>query len=327
MMIRSVNAWIFWVAWASLASFGCNSCLATEEAAPPQESKNAYVFSFFRDNGQAGVYLAISDDATQWRELNDGKPVLVPKVGGKLTRDPSICKGPDGRFHMVWTTSWTDKGFGLAHSNDLLDWSEQQVVAVNQDDPKANNTWAPEIFYDDASRLYWVIWATTIEGAFPETQVKAEKGYNHRIYAVSTRDFQAWSPRKLFYNGGFNVIDAFLFRHEGRYGLVVKDETVEPTPAKNLHVVWSMKGVDGPWDKVGPAFTNNQEAWAEGPAVVRVRDHWLVYFDQYNKGGYAALETRDFQSFTPIKVSLPAGIRHGTIVEVDGQTADHLRKE
>ena len=324
MRFRCLNTWMV---WGLLVMAGGSCCLAVDEAKDPGISKPAYVFSFFRDNGQAGVYLALSDDAIHWRELHGGKPVLIPKVGGKLTRDPSICKGGDGLYHMVWTTSWTDKGFGVAHSKNLLEWSEQQFVAVNQDESKARNTWAPEIFYDDASGLYWVIWATTMEGAFPETQVAGDGGLNHRIYGVSTRDFQTWSPRKLFYNGGFNVIDAFLFRHEGRYGLVVKDETVEPTPAKDLHVVWSMKGVDGPWDKVGPAFTNNQEAWAEGPAVIRVKDHWLVYFDQYNKGGYAALETRDFQSFTPIKVSLPAGIRHGTIVEVDGQTADHLRKE
>ncbi len=327
MSFRALKVGMLGLAWGlGVASCGLAQGAADQEGAAPV-SQPAYVFSFFRDNGQAGVYLALSDDAVQWRELNGGKPVLVPKVGGKLARDPSICKGGDGRYHMVWTSSWTDQGFGLAHSKDLLDWSAQEFVAVNQDEPRAKNTWAPEIFYDDASGLYWVIWATTMEGAFPETQVKADKGYNHRIYAVTTRDFQAWSPRKLFYNGGFNVIDAFLFRHEGRYGLVVKDETVEPTPAKDLHIVWSLKGVDGPWEKVGPAFTNNQDAWAEGPAVIRVNDRWLVYFDQYNKGGYGALETRDFQSFARIEVSLPAGIRHGTIVAVDAQTAERLRQK
>ncbi len=296
-------------------------------AKPQPQEKPSYVFSFFRDNGQAGVYLALSDDGLSWREVNSGRPVLVPQVGGKLTRDPSICRGPDGQYHMVWTTSWTDKGFGVAHSKNLLDWSPQQFIEVNADEPKARNTWAPEIFYDDASQQYVVIWSTTIEGLFPETQVQGDGGHNHRIYATTTRDFTSWSPKQLFYNGGFNVIDAFLFRRDGRYGLIVKDETVQPVAEKNLHVVWSEAGVLGPWGQAGPAFTDNREAWAEGPAVIRVGDRWLVYFDKYNKGGYGAVETQDFVTFAPVPVSLPKGIRHGTIIEVDAETARGLAAE
>jgi len=300
-------------------------CPAQEPNSSANNSSN-YVFSFFRDNGQDGVYLAVSDDARNWREVNQGRPVLVPKVGGKLTRDPSICKGPDGLYHMVWTTSWTDKGFGVAHSKNLTEWSEQQFIEVNKDEPKANNTWAPEIFFDEATKQYVVIWATTIVGAFPETQVKGDGGLNHRIYATMTKDFKTWTPTKLFYNGGFNVIDAFLFRYQNKYGMIVKDETIEPVAAKNLHVVWSDNGVDGPWGKVGPAFTDNQVAFAEGPSVIQVKDKWLIYFDEYNKGGYGAVETKDFVSFERVPVKLPAGIRHGTVLDIDTATANHLNQ-
>jgi hypothetical protein len=300
-------------------------CTAQEPNSSANNSSN-YVFSFFRDNGQDGVYLAVSDDARNWREVNQGRPVLVPKVGGKLTRDPSICQGPDGLYHMVWTTSWTDKGFGVAHSKNLVDWSEQQFIEVNKDESKANNTWAPEIFFDEATSQYVVIWATTIVGAFPETQVKGDGGLNHRIYATMTKDFKTWTPTKLFYNGGFNVIDAFLFRYQGKYGMIVKDETIEPVAAKNLHVVWSDKGVDGPWGKAGPAFTDNRVAFAEGPSVIKVKDKWLIYFDEYNKGGYGAVETKDFISFERVAVKLPTGIRHGTVLEIDAKTATMLNQ-
>ena len=38
---------------------------------------------------------------------------MKPEVGGKLMRDPSIARGKDGTFHLVWTTNWKgDKGFG-----------------------------------------------------------------------------------------------------------------------------------------------------------------------------------------------------------------------
>jgi sucrose-6-phosphate hydrolase SacC (GH32 family) len=275
-----------------------------------------YVFSFFRDNGEKGVYLAVSDDALTWREVNGGKPVMEPKVGGKLTRDPSICRGPDGLYHMVWTTSWKDKGFGAASSSNLLDWSEQTYIEVNRDEPKARNTWAPEIFYDQVTQQYVVLWSTTIDGLFPETQVAKTGGDNHRIYVTTSKDFVTWTPKRLFYNGGFNVIDAFLFKKEGKYGMVVKDETHAPVAEKNLRVVWSEGGVDGPWSKAEAPFTNNKEAWAEGPSVIQVGERWLVYYDKYNKGGYGAVETIDFKTFKPVSVSLPKGIRHGTVLSV-----------
>jgi hypothetical protein len=206
----------------------------------------------------------------------------------------------------------------------LLEWSEQRFVPVNEDEPKARNTWAPEIFYDDAASQYVVIWATTIDGLFPETQVKGDKGHNHRIYATTTRDFAAWAPKRLFYDGGFNVIDAFLFKQGGRFGMVVKDETVEPVAAKNLRVVWSEGGAMGPWATPGPPFTDNRVAWAEGPCVIQAGGRWLVYYDKYNKGGYGAVETRDFAAFAPVEVRLPKGIRHGTVVAVDAATASRL---
>ncbi len=285
----------------------------------------AYVFAFFRGNGEAGVQLALSDDALTWREVNGGRPVLIPRVGGRLTRDPSVCRGPDGVYHMVWTSSWKDKGFGVAHSTNLLDWSEQRFVPVNADEPKARNTWAPEIIYDEVGGQFVVLWATTVEGLYPETQGKKENGLNHRIYATTTRDFESWSPRRLAYDGGFNVIDAFPFKKDGRYGLVVKDETAEPVAAKDLHVVWSKDGLFGPWEPAAKAFTDNRVAWAEGPAVIQVGDRWLVYYDTYNKGGYGAVETRDFATFAPVPVALPKGIRHGTVVAVDSATAAGLK--
>ena len=46
---------------------------------------------------------------------------------------------------------------------------------------------------------------------------------------------------------------------------------------------------------------------------LRVDSTWLIYFDMYNKGGYGAVETGDFKTFSPVTVTLPKGIRHGTI--------------
>jgi len=70
-------------------------------------SKTVLLFSFFRGNGEDGLFLAFSKDGLKWEELKPrDKSFLKPEVGGKLMRDPCICTGPDGRFHLVWTTGW-----------------------------------------------------------------------------------------------------------------------------------------------------------------------------------------------------------------------------
>lgn len=36
-------------------------------------------------------------------------------------RDPSIARGTDGTFHLMWATNWKgDKGFDYASSKDLM---------------------------------------------------------------------------------------------------------------------------------------------------------------------------------------------------------------
>src|ERR1700704_4591124 len=71
------------------------------------ESRDAYLFTYFKGNGEDGLHLAYSVDGLTWQALNDGKALLRPVVGrNKLMRDPQIVAGPDGLFHLVWTSSW-----------------------------------------------------------------------------------------------------------------------------------------------------------------------------------------------------------------------------
>ena len=60
--------------------------------------------AFFRDNGQAGIFLAASRDGVRFDAVNNDRPVMKPAgwPGQSLTRDPSIVYH-DGKFHAVWT--------------------------------------------------------------------------------------------------------------------------------------------------------------------------------------------------------------------------------
>ena len=61
-----------------------------------------YLFTSFRGNGEDGLHLAYSHNGLKWTVLNGDRSFLRPQVGTKLMRDPCICQGPDGTFHMVW---------------------------------------------------------------------------------------------------------------------------------------------------------------------------------------------------------------------------------
>ena len=91
---------------------------------------STFLFSYFTGNGEDGLHFAESRDGLTWNPVGGGRSFLVPTVGSKLMRDPSIARGADGMFHLVWTTGWWDKGIGVAHSKNLVDWSAQQFVPV-----------------------------------------------------------------------------------------------------------------------------------------------------------------------------------------------------
>src|SRR5918996_2261063 len=149
----------------------------------------SYLFAYFTGNGEDGLHFAASTDGLTWSVVAGGRSFLRPSVGSRLMGDPSIVRGPEGMFHLVWTTGWWDKGIGLAHSKDLIDWSEQQSLPVMEHERDAQNCWAPEIFFDEDRGRYLIVWSTTIPGRFPETDPKdpgLNRGdrANHRMYFV-----------------------------------------------------------------------------------------------------------------------------------------------
>lgn len=291
-------------------------------AAPGEETH--YLFSYFRGNGEDGLHLAHSADGRAWTALNDDKPFLQSRVGSKLMRDPCILLGPDGAFHLVWTSGWTDKMmFGYACSKDLLTWSEPRAVTVMEDEPRCRNVWAPELFYDEAKKQFLIFWSSTVPGKFPDTDQSGDGGYNHRVYYIATRDFQTFTKSRLFYDGGFNVIDAMMIKAGAKYVLIVKDETKTPVK-KNLRIA-AADSPEGPFGPAGEPFTIS---WVEGPSALRIGDEYFVYFDHYaNPQYYGAVKSKDLKTWTDVskEMSFPKGCRHGTMFRVPKEIADRLR--
>ncbi|HPE77517.1 MAG TPA: glycoside hydrolase family 43 protein [Draconibacterium sp.] len=290
-----------------------------------QDKNEVYMFSYFMGNGEDGLHLAISNDGLNWKALNNNKSYLTPTVGDdKLMRDPCIIMGPDGKFHMVWTVSWKEKGIGYASSVDLIHWSEQQFLPVMEHEPTARNCWAPEIFWDENSKQYLIFWSTTIPGRFPETEKNGDDKYNHRMYYVTTKDFKTFSDTKLFYNQGFNVIDGTLIKDNGKYVLFLKDETKTP-PQKNIRIATGNQ-LTGKYSKPTPPITGNY--WAEGPTPIKIGDWWIVYFDKYMDHKMGAVRSKDLINWEDIseQISFPEGTRHGTVFKVSPEIAENLKK-
>lgn len=280
---------------------GCNIQVADD---------SVYLFTTFREPENKGLYLAYSEDGYHWEDL-DG--IYLPAGVGthQIMRDPSVTKGGDGYYHMVWTTSWhSDNGIGYAKTKDFLNWTEPRHLPVMAHEPDVVNLWAPEIFYDDEEDRYIIVWASTIPHRFPKG-IEAEDN-NHRLYYVTTRDFDNFSETKLFLDPGFSVIDAVIVkRASDDYVLVHKDNT---RPERNISVAFGPSPL-GPWDNYSDPLT---EYLTEGPTVLEKNGEWLLYYDYYDNDSFSALKTTDFIHFSNItdQISLPDGHKHGTITTI-----------
>jgi hypothetical protein len=277
-----------------------------------------YLFTSFRGNGEDGLRLLWSEDGYRWSEVPG--TFLKPSVGpSKLMRDPSLARGPDGTFHLVWTTGWKgDVGFDCANSEDLVHWSEQRFIPAMEHEPATVNVWAPKLFYDEPHGRFIICWASTIPGRFPDHEEPHDN--NQRMYYTTTRDFEQFAPAKLFVDPGFSVIDCTIVKDADCYILVLKDNS---RPTRNLRVAFGASPL-GPWTDVSPAFT---EPFTEGPTVARVGDDWLIYYDAYEKGIDGAAKTRDFKTFADAtEVSFPKNHKHGTVLAVPRSVVENLRR-
>ena len=286
-----------------------------------QPDREVYIFSSFHEPAADGLRLLYSYDGYTWTD--PGFIFLTPEVGKQqVMRDPSIIQGPDGIFHLVWTSSWQgDPGFGYASSANLVQWSEQKFIPVMDFDTSTVNVWAPELFWDDESQLFIIIWASTIPFKFPKGN--EEERNNHRMYYTTTEDFETFSETRLFLDPGFSVIDAIIVkRGKNDYVLILKDNT---RPNRNLKVAFSDHPL-GPYEKISEPFTNS---FTEGPTAVEHNGEWLIYYDAYRDHTYGAVKTKDFNTFTDIsdEISIPEGTKHGTIIKVKEEVLRGMLKK
>lgn len=280
--------------------------------------KDVFIFSYFGDQSY-GLKLAYSRDGYHFTELckKDSTPFLVPEIGpDKLLRDPSIAKGPDGLFHMVWTTGWNDSIIGYASSKDLVHWGEQQTIPVMASCQSTQCCWAPELFYDGPSEQYYIFWSTRMKGES-----------TFRIYGVTTRDFSSFSDSFLFYSPDTLVIDAAVVRSPIDSSLIMAIHASPLPEVKEIRV--SRRIYDngnacktlskGKWGQMSDKICN--DSWAEGPAPFFIGDTLMIYYDQFRDGTYGLSFSPDngqtWEIASREQYSFPEGeVRHGTVFKI-----------
>ncbi len=282
--------------------------------------KHYFVYTSFHEPANEGLRYIYSEDGIHWDSIPG--TWLKPAIGSQqVLRDPSITCTPDGIYHLVWTSSWKgDTGFGYSTSKDLIHWTPQQMIPVMKNEPTTVNVWAPDIYYDTEKSEFVVVWASCIPYRFKRG--KEEETNNHRLYYMTTKDFKTLSKAKILYDPGYSSIDGTIVkRAKNDYVLVFKDNT---RPNRNLKVAFATSPT-GPYKGGNRSFS---PGYSEGPAVEKVKDNYLIYFDEYRNFSFGAVKTKDFIHFTNItkEISVPQGHKHGTIFTVPAFVIDNLKK-
>jgi len=282
-----------------------------------------YVFAYFQGGwptgGSSGVFLDYSQDGLRFSPLNDGNAVMTPPQppdfpdGENQTRDPSLTYGPDGLFHMVWTSGIDTRTIGHATSPDLVTWSAPQRIQVWDDALQVGHTWAPEIYYDDGAKTYHVFWASNVSSR------------THRQFSFTTADFATFSPvlpsqrRAPFFDPEYDVIDAMIAYDEvGReYVMAFKDER---RSGKNIKLTRRASLESGAWGPpsepiVGPGSGVRPHEQAEGPSLLKIGDTWHLYYDSYGARHMSLATSPDLVKWADRTgdAKLPSG-HHGTVI-------------
>lgn len=277
----------------------------------------AYLMGYFRSgpnqmHKEEKLHYAYSRDGLHWYELNENRPVFASSLGEGILRDPFIAKGADGCWHMVFTIRPRGRNIGYCRSSDLIVWEDERKLPVMEGKPDAVNSWAPEFTYDRERSQYFVYWASSC----------GQDLSSSKHYAAWTADWRTFTEPALFFDPGYQTIDASLAEHEGKYYMAVKDESVVydrrvKHPCRNVLAVADR--LEGPYTIVPGVRTPDH---TEGPEFLKLEgtNRWLLFYDYWSYGKFGIMETSDFRQWRELDSSefrIPYRARHNTVFRVE----------
>lgn len=260
-----------------------------------------------------GFHLAESRDLLHWTPRNGGRPLIsCAPDGSYIVRDPFLLQETEGRFRVLFTNGWDTNSICTAVSDDLKHWSAPQRLGLMESLPDTANVWAPECVFDGKTGQYMLFWSSS----FHKTNRGQKK--NHRIWRCFTKDFESFSAPELFFDPGYNCIDATLCQSENGWVMAFKDERGSNRPQtryKNIHLAFS-DDLHKPFEHITPPVTGHL---TEGPFIVPKDGSFYLFADCFTQGSYICSKTKDFAHFTPVDVTFPPGLRHCSILKAEGR--------
>jgi len=331
-------------------------CLAMPEASLAQSTKNKekiWLLTYFRQRYPTRIeinakgetvevplpnpmqveqlHMALSTDGRHWTPLNDNKPIW-----DQFMRDQFIHRGSDGLWRLLATGGGASaedrKKYGptatLATSKDLIHWEFNQRIhlmkdAKNESGELARNIWAPEFFYDKATKEYTLFWSSSFKDAgWKESQ----------LWYCKTKDWKSFSPAKVLFTPPYSVIDGTLIKEKDTYYLFHKEEEfgVKTGERRGIRLATS-KTLEGPYEIYHGPLNQGQIApvITEGPSVMKdpIKNGWLLLYDYPMVDRYGVSSSPDlFHWSLETNISMPEDARHGSVSEITAKEAAALRK-
>ena len=209
--------------------------------------------------------------------------------------DPFILQASDGRYYL-YCTSEDGSGFPVRSSEDLIHWTEHGLALSAKDGRWANDTfWAPECYEIDGKYvlLYSANWKDNPTQALENYRIGAA------VADTPVGPFTEVSDRPVF-DPGYPIIDANLYREDGRYYLYYsrccyehKVDGLEESWIYGVELKPDFSGIIGepvlllrpeqPWEGRSAAATGRR--WNEGSFLMKAGDRYLMTYSGNYFGG------------------------------------------
>ena len=305
----------------------------------------AYLFVHFRQKDTPDgeqIYFSISKDGYYWEVVFGGLPVLWCDKGEKGARDFTIVREKEhGKFYIIGTdlglaynfkdkyhNSWTEvasKGsifFSMWESEDLVNWSEQKLISVCDEDYGC--AWAPDIIYDESEDSYILHWSSTYK----------KNGYKNKgIFYSRTKDFLHFTkPEPLYFVEGKDYIDSAIYEENGIWYMFLKSENILETI-----ILLKADKATGPYKRMASfdKFAERLEKEKfEAPTAVQLEDgNWNLFLDYYGNQediqGYIPFEGKKLKDGIFERKDgdfyFPYRFKHGTILPITIEEYERIK--
>lgn len=325
---------------------------AQEKADTPYSS---YLFAFFSNNSPDGeqIRYAISDDAFDYRSLNEGRPVVASDSIAlkKGVRDPHIMRGEDGKtFYMVLTDmrsseGWqSNDGLVLMKSTDLIHWQHTAIDFPTRfpdllgfDRENLHAVWAPQTIWDPVEKKYMIYYSIgRHDWEYPTEEPDFNQPYFKIFYSYVNEDFTDITEPELLFDFGTAAIDGDIVYDEKNkeYVLFFKDEGRSVINTKgNFRTRQGVmratsKSLTGPYTVEYRHLQKPGQYPVEGSSVFPLigSDEFILMYDCYINGFYQFCKG-DLENFTYVKDTPTRGTftpRHGSVVHITKEERERL---